>query len=57
MITKELWAKLIYYNWFPDAIDYLLLVIGSIITIPLDILLSPLEIIAFILYKIFEREE
>lgn len=52
MITKVLWEK-VHYNLFVEPIDYFLAVVGSILTIPIDILLSPLELIGYILYKLF----
>ena len=55
MITKKLWKE-IYMNFFNEPIDYLIGVIENLITIPLDILLSPFEIIGFIVYKIMERD-
>lgn len=54
MITYSIWREL-FYGWFNEPLDYLLAIIGSIFTIPLDILLFPLEIIAFIIYKIIEK--
>ena len=55
MLTYKLWENT-YYTFFVGPIDYLLAIIGSIFTIPLDILLSPLEILALIVYKIVEKE-
>ena len=55
MITYNIWRNL-FYGWFTEPLDYLLAILGSIITIPIDILLSPLEIIAFIIYKIIKKE-
>ena len=55
MITHKIW-KNVFYSLFNTPTDYLLAIIFSIITIPLDILLLPLEIIAFIIYKIIEKE-
>lgn len=54
MITIKLWQD-IYIDIFNEPIDYFLGVIGSIFTIPIDLILSPIEIIGFILYKILER--
>lgn len=56
MITNKLW-KDIYMNIFNEPINYFLGVLGTIITIPIDLILSPFEIIGFILYKILETEE
>jgi hypothetical protein len=55
MLTHKIWEEVIY-TFFITPLDYLLAILGSIITIPLDILLSPLEIVAFIIYKIKERD-
>lgn len=55
MLTHKLW-KYIYLQLFNSSVDYLFAIIGSIFTIPLDILLFPLEILAFIIYKIVEKE-
>ena len=54
MITIKLWKE-IYMELFNEPIDYMLGIIGTLITIPLDILLLPFEIIGFIIYKIMER--
>lgn len=54
MITKKIWEE-IYMELFNEPIDYMLGIIGTLITIPLDILLLPFEIIGFIVYKIMER--
>lgn len=54
MITKKIWKE-IYMELFNEPIDYMLGIIGTLITIPLDILLLPFEIIGFIVYKIMER--
>ena len=53
MITKKFWKE-IYMELLNEPIDYLLGVMGTLITIPLDILLLPFEIIGFIVYKIME---
>lgn len=52
MITKALWEK-VYYNLFAEPIDYFFAVVSSVPTILIDILLSPLELIGYILYKLF----
>lgn len=56
MITKSIWEN-VCYKLFAEPIDYFLAIIASVLTIPLDILLSPFEIIGFIMYKIFEEDE
>ena len=40
---------------FVGAIDYLAALLFSIVTVPLDILLLPFELVAFILYFIKEK--
>ena len=55
MFTKRLWESTVIYAFFPEPIDYLLAIIGSIVTVPLDIILCPIEIIGLILYLIFEK--
>lgn len=55
MITKYLWETTALYKWFAEPIDYLFALLGSIVTIPLDLILSPFEIIGLILYKIFNK--
>lgn len=54
MITKKFWEDTVLYLW-AEPIDYMLGIMGSFITIPMDILLLPFEIIGFIIYKIMER--
>ena len=49
MITKYWWEHHTFSG--PEAYDFLLAILTSIVSIPLDIILSPLELIAFILYK------
>lgn len=56
MITIKLW-KDIFMNIFNEPINYFLGVLGTILTIPIDLILSLFEIIGFILYKILERED
>lgn len=55
MITKKFWEDTVSYL-FAEPIDYMLGIMGSFITIPMDILLLPFEIIGFIVYKIMERD-
>lgn len=55
MFTKELWETQVTYNMWKEPIDFLYLILGLILTIPLDIILSPIEIIGFVLYKIFNK--
>lgn len=54
MLTIKLW-KDVYMDIFEEPIDYFLGVLGTILTVPIDLILSPFEIIVFILYKILER--
>lgn len=52
MITKALWGMLM--KWSPEPLDYLLALFISPITICMDLVLLPLEIIALIIWKIRE---
>lgn len=53
MITKFLWEQCTWHFFCDtEAMDFFLALIGSIITIPLDIILSPFELMALILHKI-----
>lgn len=51
MITNYLWEETTW-KLYIKPIHYLLVILGFIITVPLDILLLPFELVAFILYKI-----
>lgn len=53
MITKNMFEE--FLKWNPTLFDYFCCTFFSIFTIPLDILLSPIELIAFIIWKIKER--
>lgn len=57
MITKVLWEDLFYgYFWgnkYTSGVRTLGCLLLSIFTIPLDIILLPLEIIAFIINRFF----
>lgn len=55
MITIKFW-KDVLWDICTEPIDFMFGVIGTMITIPLDIVLFPIEIIAFIIYKILERK-
>lgn len=52
MITRFFWEK----KWTINYIDYLIIVIGTILTFALDILLLPFEILAFLLHRLVEGE-
>lgn len=54
MITKKFWEDIVLYLC-AEPIDYMLGIMGSLVTIPFDILLLPFEIMGFIVYKIMER--
>ena len=54
MLTIKLWID-VYMDIFNEPIDYFLGVIRTLLTIPIDLILAPFEIIGFILYKILER--
>lgn len=53
MITYNWWKEHVN-GWSVEPVDYLGCLVLSIITIPLDIVLSPFELIAFIIYKVRE---
>lgn len=53
MITKYWWENLTWYC--PEPTDYLFAIMSSFLSIPLDIVLSPFELIALIVYKIHEK--
>ena len=52
MMTRWLWENTLEYGGKPT--DYLFNIIVSILFIPLDILLSPFELIALIIWKVRE---
>lgn len=56
MITYKIWDDLMSL-WFPEVIDVFLTLLLSIITIPLDLLLLPIELIAFIIYKVRKMDK
>lgn len=62
MITMYLWANYVdYLNYYTlsyetSPVRIMLLILASILTIPLDILLLPLEIISIIIYCIKEKD-
>lgn len=56
MITYRIWDDL-DSTWFPEPLDVLLTILGSLLTIPLDLLLAPIEIIAFIIYKVKKMDK
>lgn len=53
MLTYNRFEDLMSFKLYNEPMDYLGFLLSCILTIPLDILLFPLEIIAYILYKIF----
>jgi hypothetical protein len=55
MVTFKVWKFFIFTNIFTDIFDVLLTIALTIVTIPLDILLSPLEIITFLVYIILQK--
>ena len=56
MITIKFWKDVIY-ELCTEPIDFMLGIFGTMLTIPLDIVLFPIEIIAFIIYKISGLED
>ena len=59
MLTMKIWEDFVpSYFWgykYYEGIKVLIGILLTLITIPLDILLCPLEIIAFIVMKILEK--
>lgn len=53
MITKALWN--LFMRWSPSPLDYLFALLMSSVTICIDIVLLPFEIIALIIWFIRER--
>lgn len=56
MITYKIWDDLDSL-WFPELVDVLLTILISILTIPLDLILAPIELIAFIIYKVKKMDK
>lgn len=56
MITEKMW-KDVFWDICREPVDFMFGVMGTMITIPLDIVLFPIEIIAFIIYKISGGED
>lgn len=60
MFTKSVWDSIVFddydygYKKRIDVFDIFLAIVISFFTIQVDILLSPLEIIAFIIWKIIK---
>ena len=54
MITREIWRS-VMYNWLSGPIDYFTAIMSSFVTIPLDLMLSPFEIIGLLVYKICNK--
>lgn len=54
MLTYSVWKTFIIYI---EIWEILSAVFVTIFTIPIDILISPLEIISFIIYKIMKRRK
>lgn len=53
MLTIKLWKDTLCELCIETLdLDFMLVVIGVIFTIPLDLLLFPVEVIAFVIYKI-----
>ena len=56
MITIKLWDNTVVWKIFgAEPTDYLLALLGSLITIPLDIILCPIELMGLLAYKIGEN--
>jgi hypothetical protein len=62
MLTKEVWKEFVIKNYYSmyediDIIDIFGAVSISLLTIPIDIILSPLEIIAYIIKKVLDKNK
>lgn len=62
MLTKEIWEEFVikdFYSMYEDIdiIDIFGAVSISLLTIPIDIILSPLEIIAYIIKKVLDKNK
>lgn len=56
MLTYSSWEKNWGYSWCEEPQEILLLILQTILLIPIDIILSPIEVIAYILYKFKNKE-
>lgn len=56
MLTYNNWKENWDYDWYEGPQEILFLLLQTILTIPIDIILSPIEIIAYILYKFKNRK-
>ena len=55
MLLYQLWKEESW--WLDEPIDMLLFILKVIAILPLDIILSPIEIIAYSIFKIKERRK
>ena len=54
MLIRSLWKNIILDAWCPSFVDYLFVLLITPFVFLLDLLSLPIEIIAFILYRIIE---
>jgi hypothetical protein len=61
MIIKTIWENLLFGHVllyrYTSPIRILVCILLSIIALPIDIILSPLEILVLIIFKIINRED
>lgn len=55
MFLYELWKE--EGLWLDKPIDMLIVILKTIVILPIDIILSPIELIAYLIFKIKERRE
>ena len=58
MITINIWNKFVLdHIFYTEMINIFLALLLSFITIPLDIIFSPLELVAYIIHKQLYKDE
>lgn len=55
MFLYQLWKEESF--WLDKPIDMLMFILKAIVVLLLDIIISPIELIAYIIFKIKERRE
>lgn len=57
MITINIWYHFVLKHIYTDMINIFLALLLSFIVIPLDIIFSPLELVAYIIHKQLYKDE
>jgi len=57
MIIKEIWKNFVLEEKEIELIDVFIGIILSLITLPIEIILLPLELISCIIFKILQRSK